>query len=140
MSVGYPLYIFIEKVHSAFGSDPPVATILSLDVSRAFDDFQYKRLIHNLKKGMCPRGIVAFIKHFLRDRTTKIKVQGIHIVKLRHGDGHPPGISALPYSVPTYNPGLVELNINAERSFSLAWVGDVSLVVKRPTAQQNARR
>lgn len=48
----------------------PVATLLTLDISGAFDNAAHTRLTHNLQKRQVPQNIVNWIANFLRHRTT----------------------------------------------------------------------
>jgi len=49
-----------------------VASLLSLDVARAFNNISYRRLIYNLRIKGVPRLIVAWTESFLRERAILI--------------------------------------------------------------------
>ena len=70
----YGLYLLLEHIYSAFKSDEPVLILLSLNVSKVFNNIEHKRLIYNLKKKQLLWGIVYFIESFLQGRTIIIKM------------------------------------------------------------------
>uniref|UniRef100_A0A9Q8UTM3 RNA-directed DNA polymerase from mobile element jockey n=1 Tax=Passalora fulva TaxID=5499 RepID=A0A9Q8UTM3_PASFU len=49
-----------------------VASLLSLDISGAFDNVSHARLLHILRMKSIPAWIVHFVQSFLKDRTTQI--------------------------------------------------------------------
>ncbi|KAI0991845.1 hypothetical protein K3495_g16342, partial [Podosphaera aphanis] len=63
--------LLTEQIHTIWGKDKKqVASLLSLDISGAFDNVSHERLIHNLKEKGIPRWISQFIESFLDERTT----------------------------------------------------------------------
>ena len=51
-----------------------MASLLSLDVSKAFDRVSHVRLAHNLRKRRIPESLVRWVEDFLLERCTEVKV------------------------------------------------------------------
>ena len=62
------LELLTQQVHTVWRSNPNlVVLLLSLDISRAFDQVSHKRMIHNIKAQAVLYWIVQFTKFFLED-------------------------------------------------------------------------
>lgn len=60
-----------DQIHTIWGNDKKrVASLLSLDISGAFDNVSHQRLLHNLRQKRIPMWIIEFVKSFLEERTT----------------------------------------------------------------------
>ena len=71
------LELLTQQVHTVWRSNPNlVASLLSLDISGAFDRVSHERMIHNMKAQAVPHWIVQFTKSFLKDRTTRLSIRG----------------------------------------------------------------
>lgn len=70
------LELLIEHIHTVWSSKKHVATVLSLDVSGAFDTVNRTRLLANLRKKQVPLWFVRTIQFFLSERATNIIVDG----------------------------------------------------------------
>ncbi|KAI1004438.1 hypothetical protein K3495_g3774 [Podosphaera aphanis] len=67
--------LLTEQIHTIWGkSKKRVASLLSLDISGAFDNVSHERLLHNLRQKDIPLWITQFIKSFLEGRTTSIVI------------------------------------------------------------------
>ena len=77
------LGIIILYLHTIWNLPGPkrVATLLSLDISGAFDYSSHERLVHNLRKRRIPLILINWIISFLKDRET--------IIKLFEGESQP---------------------------------------------------
>ena len=65
------LELLTEQIRTVWAKgDKLVASLLSLDISGAFDNVSHERLIHNLRDTGVPGWIAAYIRSFLSDRTT----------------------------------------------------------------------
>ena len=51
-----------------------IPSILALDVQKAFDNVSKTRLIHDLRKRRVPIRIIEWIKSFMSDRSTSIRL------------------------------------------------------------------
>jgi hypothetical protein len=65
------LELLTEQIHTVWAKDEKlVASLLSLDISGAFDNVSHERLLHNLRIAGIPVWMVQYIRSFLSDRTT----------------------------------------------------------------------
>ena len=69
------LELLTEQVHTVWnqGKDK-VASLLSIDVSGAFDTVSHRRLIHNLRKRKIPEWITKWKESFLKERETTLTI------------------------------------------------------------------
>jgi hypothetical protein len=72
----HALHAVTAKIYKQWnnGKDGQVASLLLLDVSGAFDNVSYKRLLHNLRKQKVNENTVRWIVSFLSDRHTHILI------------------------------------------------------------------
>jgi hypothetical protein len=70
------LELLVEQIHTIWGSTRHLASVLSLDISGAFDTVNHLRLLDNLRKKGVPLWFVRTVRSFLTDRTTTIMVDG----------------------------------------------------------------
>lgn len=68
------VHLLTERIHAAFRSNTPVASLLMLDVLGAFDNVSHHRLLHNLRKRRIPPEVVRWIEGFLSERITTIRM------------------------------------------------------------------
>jgi hypothetical protein len=64
------LDLLLQQVYTAWQTGKGVASLLSLDITGAFDGVAPARLLHNLRQRMIPKWIVCFIYSFISDRST----------------------------------------------------------------------
>ncbi|KAI1002560.1 hypothetical protein K3495_g5636 [Podosphaera aphanis] len=65
--------LLTKQIHTIWGKDKrQVASLLSQDISGAFDNVSHKRLVHNLREKGIPRWISRFVELFLKERTELI--------------------------------------------------------------------
>ncbi len=76
------LEMLVQQIHAAWQKDDGVASLLSLDMSGAYDRVVPSRLSHNLRKRSHPQGIVNYISSFLSDRSTSLCVRGFALPDL----------------------------------------------------------
>ena len=70
------LELLIEQVRTIWTSKKHVASLLSLDISGAFDTVNPTRLLDTLRKKRIPGWLVRWVQAFMTDRTTTLVVQG----------------------------------------------------------------
>ena len=88
------LELITEKVRTVWGcGDKWVASMLSLDMTGAFDHASHLRLIHILRNKKIPSWIVNWVVSFLKDRQATIKIyssnQILEILKQEYLRDHP---------------------------------------------------
>jgi hypothetical protein len=67
------LEMLTEQIRTVWGNDTTlVVSMLSLDISGAFDNVSHHRLIHNIRDGRLPHWVAEYIRSFLTDRTTTL--------------------------------------------------------------------
>jgi hypothetical protein len=71
----HALHILVEQAHAAWRAGHRVASLLSLDLSGAFDNVTFQRLIHNLRKRRVPEVLIQWIISFLMNRRTALLLQ-----------------------------------------------------------------
>jgi hypothetical protein len=49
-SCEHALYLLLEKIHAAWRAGYPIATLLTLDLTGAYDNVSHQRLLHNMRK------------------------------------------------------------------------------------------
>lgn len=99
-STEHALHAVTEKIYKAWNRKRTrVASLLLLDVSGAFDNVSYVRLLHNLRKRKIDEKTVRWIASFLGNRHTH-QDRRLHIHAVREKHGHTPGLSAVAYPLP----------------------------------------
>jgi hypothetical protein len=71
------LKLLIEQIHTIWSSKKHVATVLLLNILRAFDSVNYIRLLNNLRKKQVPLWFVQTVRSFLSERSTTIVVDRV---------------------------------------------------------------
>lgn len=72
-----------EQIQTVWANDVSlVASMLSLDISGAFDNVSYKQLIHNIRDARLPDWVAKYIRSFLTNRTTTLML-GIYEDRVR---------------------------------------------------------
>jgi hypothetical protein len=74
-STEHALYLIIKRIYKAWNTGrSKVASLLLLDVSGAFDNVLYERLLHNLRTRRVDERMVLWIASFLSERQTRITI------------------------------------------------------------------
>lgn len=67
------LEMLTEQIRTVWANNPAlVASMLSLDISGAFDKMSHERLIHNIRDARMPQWVASYIRSFLTGRTTTL--------------------------------------------------------------------
>ena len=108
-STEHAIHMIIEEIYAAWNrADRQVASLLLLDVSGAFDNVSYKRLLYNLRRRRIDKKVVAWIASLLESRHTKIVIDGHKSRQYNITTGIPQGspLSLILYLF--YNADLIE--------------------------------
>jgi len=70
------LELLTEQIHTVWRSKQHIASVLSLDISGAFDTVNHTRLLDNLYKKRVPMWFIKVIESFLANRTTTLVIDG----------------------------------------------------------------
>jgi len=125
------LELLTEQTHTIWNcGNQWVASLLSLDISGAYDNAAHPRLLHNLRRLRVPTWIVRWTQSFLQDRMTTIKLQSeeteLFLVYYRIPQGSP----ILPILYLFYNEELVrECNSIGYRASAAGFMDDVNILV-----------
>jgi ribonuclease HI len=117
-----------------------VVSILSLDVSGAFDNVSHLRLIHNLRKRKIDWRVAGWVASFLQNRRTTIRLPEGKSELMSVETGIPQGspLSLMLYLF--FNADLIEdcqdPNLNAE---AVGWVDDGNIITWGATTEENCR-
>lgn len=133
--------LLTDQVHTAWETYPKsVASILSLDMTGAFDYVPHERLRHCLRTAGFPSALVDWVSSFNSDRTSRILIQDAEIDCNIPQRGLPQGSPASPILFILNTAGLVSLcNEAEEQATSIAFSDDITLLaVGKSTADTTA--
>ena len=133
------LQLITEKIHAIWGGNRhKVASLLSLDVSGAFDRVSHARLIHNLRKRRIPESLIRWIQSFLTDRSTELRVNDFTLPESKVSIGIPQGSPISPVLYLFYNADLLETCENIRlRTSATGFVDDVNILTHSSSTEQN---
>jgi Reverse transcriptase (RNA-dependent DNA polymerase) len=136
------LQLITEQVHEIWNLPGPllVATILSLDISGAFDHVSHERLAHNLRKRRIPLWIVSWVSSFVTDRTTTIKVAEGESELLNVNTGIPQGSPISPILFLFFISDLLSTVDNeALRVSGNGFVDDINILTYGASTERNCK-
>jgi len=135
------LYNITEQIHTIWNKDSSlVASVLSLDVSKAFDRVSHHRLLHNLRKRRCPEILVRWIQSFLSDRRTTIRISDHESPEHAVQVGIPQGSPVSPILYLFYNADLLEICQDDRLSTNpTGFVDDVNILTYSKSAETNCQ-
>lgn len=128
-----------EQIRTIWANDPTlVASMLSLDISRAFDNVSHDRLIHNIRDARLPQWVAEYIRSFLADRTTTLTLG-------TYEDGVRSTTSGIPQAS-TLSPILFLLfastllpQLNARATTAIGFVDDTNILTFSRSTEANCR-
>ena len=131
-----------ETVHAEWGRDRKlVISILSLDVSKAFDRVSHQRLLHNLRKRRIPELLANWIKSFLEDRRTAFRIESYTSPQRDAQVGIPQGSPLSPILYLFYNADLIEGCRQARNNAAVVgFVDDINIIVYGESDVGNCQR
>lgn len=116
------------------------ATLLSLDVSKAFDRVSHPRLIHNLRKRQIPILLTNWISSFLSNRRTMIRIGNYTSQEMKISVGIPQGSPISPILYLFYNADLLDACSDLSlRTEATGFVDDVNILAYGGSATSNCR-
>ena len=131
-----------ETIHAEWIRAPrAVVSILSLDVSKAFDRVSHERLLHNLRKRRIPDLLVGWVKSFLGNRETAFRIGSYTSFQRVTSCGIPQGSPLSPILYLFYSADLIEGCRQARNNASvLGFVDDINIVVYGESDKSNCKR
>lgn len=135
VSTELALHALVEKIHAAWAKGQ-VCSLLCLDVAGAFDNVSHQRLLHNLRKRRIGGDTARWIRSFLQDRKSTLKLPDWQSPIFDIDTGIPQGSGLSPVLYLFYNGDLVELGNNIFLgSMGTGWVDDIAYLTVGDTAE-----
>ena len=131
-----------ETIQAEWTKTPrAVISILSLDVSKAFDRMSHERLLHNLRKRRIPELLVYWVKSFLSNRETAFRIGSYTSSQRTTSCGIPQGSPLSPILYLFYSADLIDGCRQARNNASgIGFVDDTNIVVHGDSDTSNCRR
>ncbi len=108
-SIDTALDFLVQQIHATWQNKDGVATLLSLDMTGAFDRVVPARLQHNMRGKKYPEWIVKWVGSFISNRTTTLCLPGYNTDVFPTHTGIPQGSSLSPILFLFYNANLNEI-------------------------------
>jgi len=127
--------------YTAWKAAYKVVSVLSLDITGAFDNVPHQRLLHTMWKKGVPGWILRITTEFLRDRRTKISIPG-HISEwIPETTGIPQGSPLSPILFLFYSSELLQQFQEVENhTVGFGFIDDTSLITWGNTPEENCTR
>ena len=143
-STEHAIHLLVEKIYATWRSpETPVASLLMLDVSGAFDNVSHQRLLHNLRKRRIPPELVGWIGSYLTGRSTSIRLQEGMTSEFDIQTGIPQGSPLSPILYLFYNADLLDIAGDGAASapehtaLITGYVDDTSILVTGTSTEAN---
>ena len=134
------LELLTAQVRTIWGSGKFVASLLSLDISGAFDTVNMIRLLDILRKKGLPGWVVRWIRAFMTDRKTTLVIQGHETTAFPVPAGVPQGSPLSPILFLFYNSELLDLCQRPKEGLSaVGFADDVSMLAYSRSTESNCR-
>jgi exonuclease III len=136
------LQLITEQVHTIWNlpGSKRVATLLSLDISGAFDHVSHERLVHNLRKRRIPPIIIDWVTSFLQDRETRIRLFEGESQWFEIATGIPQGSPVCPILFLFFVADLLDATNNeALRLSSSGFVDDINVLTYGASTERNCK-
>ena len=132
--------LLTEQIHAIWGNDKKrVASILSLDISGAFDNVSHARLIHNMRMKGLPRWITNFTESFLEHRSTSVVLGPFRGAKIDTQTGIPQGSPLSPILFLFFASTLLPI-LQTDSSSAVGFVDDTNILTWSDSTEDNCRR
>jgi hypothetical protein len=105
------LDLLLQQVYAAWQTGKGVASLISVDMTGAFDRVVPARLLHHVRKRKISEWIVSFISFFISDRSTSLILPGYSSTQFPTQNGIPQGSPLSPILFLFYNADLVAICI-----------------------------
>ena len=140
VSTEHAVHTFMEVIQRAWNSDTPVTSLLMLDVSGAFDNVSYQRLLHNLKKHCIPLELVSWIESFLKGWTSILRLPEYELELFNIHTGIPQGSPLSPILYLFYNTDFLDMGSRSDlKATAVSWIDDVGFTVTGASAAANCQ-
>ena len=134
------LELLTRQIHTIWRSKRHVATLLSLDISGAFDTVNPTRLLDTLRKKGLPPWIVQWTQAFITDRSSSLVIQGHETAHFSVQAGVPQGSPLSPILFLFYTSELLEIcNRPKEGLSGIGFADDVNLLAYSQSTETNCQ-
>ena len=134
------LELLIEQVCTVWTSQKHMASLLSLDISGAFDIVNPTRLLDTLRRKRIPGWLVRWVQAFMTDRTTTLVVEGQESEAFPVEAGVPQGSTLSPILFLFYNAELLDIcNQPRQRISAVGFADDVNILTYGRSTEGNCR-
>ena len=131
--------LLTEQIHAIWGNDKKrAASVLSLDISGAFDNVSHDRLIHNMRIKGIPAWITNFTASFLEKRTTSVVLGSFQGDKIPTTTGIPQGSPLSPILFLFFASTLLPI-LRTESSSAIGFVDDTNILTWSNSTEENCR-
>ena len=132
------LEMLTEQIHTVWQEGCQVASVLSLDISGAFDTVCHVRLLDNLRKKRVSLWFTKLVQSFLTDWNTTLIIDRVETAARQLRAGVPQGSLLSPILFLFYNGPLIEALSHMEAPFSpIGFADDINLLAYGPSTGQN---
>jgi hypothetical protein len=139
-SIDTALNILLQQVHATWQNKDWVATLLSLDMTGAFDRVIPAQLLHNMRERNIPEWIVKWVGSFISNRTMTLCLPGYNTNAFSTHSGIPQGSPMSPILFLFYNANLVDIcNPLTLPASGIGFLDDVNALALGKLAAENCR-
>jgi ribonuclease HI len=138
VSIDHAIQLILDEVHRAWGHGHK-ASMLLLDISRAFDNVSHQRLIHNIQT-MRLGWIASWLQSFLSNRHTRLQLPGFLSKVFTTSTGIPQGSPLSPILFLIFNTPLIRTlihKISSAGTTSFSWIDDSCVLATGSTYAGN---
>lgn len=140
-SVDHVLHTIVRKIYEAWNlPEPQVASLLLLDVLRAFDNVSHTRLLHNLRKRRIDERTVRQITSFLADRSTVISFDMFKSEVYQTTTGIPQGSPLSPILYLYYNADLIETCNQEPNTLATGYIDNITILQQGSSIKETYNR
>ena len=134
------LDLLVNQVHEIWRDGDHVASLLSLDITGAYDRVVRSRLVHVLRAKGIPEQLAEWVGVFMTDRTSTLVLSGMETEERPISAGVPQGSPLSPILYLFYAAELLEAcNSTTDRLSASAFVDDTTLLAYGQTTEGNCR-
>jgi ribonuclease HI len=126
LSCELAVHQIVTRVHQAW-EEKKCASVLSLDVSGAFDNVSHDRLLHNLRKRGLGGPWARWIASFLKDRKTYLQLPEYRTEQIDVAVGIPQGSPVSPVLYTFYNADLMDDVARLDMEV-IGWIDDMNVI------------
>jgi hypothetical protein len=134
------LDFLVQHIHASLQNKDGVATLLSLDMTGAFDRVVLARLLHNMRERKIPEWIVKWVGSFISGRTKTLCLPGFNTDPFSTHTSILQGSPPSPILILFYNTNLVDAcNPQSLSASGTGFVDDVNTLAFGKSTEENCR-